>query len=214
MSPFADFLRVLLHEGRAVLREAPRPTPDPDAAGVLGEAFARHRLQVAGPPIELDTETALAAGALAWQACWFLVSHAQPEADLERLLALPGPPRTAAQHLSADLVLRLLPAVHRRARALDPADRLPVLLADLFRRWPLSGVLADVEEPPLTPLDFAGHRGLLLLYVERLARHEKPAWVPRGPQAEVVELVWHDLCRDASALLRVGAAEGEDNAHA
>jgi hypothetical protein len=220
MSPFADFLRVLLHEGRAVLREAPAPQRGPDdAAAVLREAYASHRLQVAGPPVALDLETALAAGALAWYACWFLVSHAQPEADLEKLLILPGPPRSPAQHLSADLVLRLLPAVYRRARALDPADRLPALLADVLRRWPLSGVLADVEEGPLTPLDFGGHPGLLLLYAERLAAHEKPAWVPAGPGAEYVELVWRDLGRDATGLLAAGRAAdahpgGGEGAHA
>jgi hypothetical protein len=215
MSPFADFLRVLLHEGRAVLRAVPAPEQGPgDVAAVLREAYASHRLQLASPPVALDLETALAAGALAWYACWFLVSRAQPEADLEKLLVLPGPPRSPAQHLSADLVLRLLPAVYRRARALDPADRLPALLADVFRRWPLSGVLADVEEGPLTPLDFGGHRGLLFLYAERLAAHEKSAWVPAGPGAEYVELVWRDLGRDATALLAAAHGEGGERAHA
>jgi hypothetical protein len=209
MSPFAQFLRGLLSEGRAVLRGEPGPPagPDPEAEAVLREAFAAHRLRVAGPLLDIHIETAVAAGLLAWRACWFLVSHAAPDEELEKLLVLPGPPRSPAQHLSADLVLRLLPAVHRRARALNPADRLPVLLAEVFRRWPLSGVLSDVGEGPLTPPDFGGHPGLLLLYAERLADHEKPAWVPGGgPAAGYVEMVWAERGRDASALLAAAAA--------
>jgi hypothetical protein len=211
MSPLAEFLRAFLLEGRAVLRGPPGPAADadPDAARVLRQAFEAHRLHVAGPPLELDLKTAQAAGLLAWRACWFRVSHAEPDAALEKLLTLPDPPRSPAEHLSADVVLRLLPAVHRRARALNPADRLPALLAEVFRRWPLSGVLSDVEEGPLTPPEFGGHPGLLLLYAERLAGHEKPAWVPRGPAAEYVELVWAEQGRDASALLQAAGAEPE-----
>jgi hypothetical protein len=214
MSALAEFLRLFLHEGRAVLRGAPAPAADSDrdAAAVLRQAYESHRLQVAGPPIDFDPKTALAAGRLVQQACWLLVSHAEPPAELERVLVLPGPPCSPSQHLSADLVLRSLPAVHRRARALDPADRLPALLADLFRRWPLSGVLSDVEEGPITSLDFAGHPGLLLLYAERLAGHEKPAWVPQGPAAEYVALVWAEHGKDASALLQTAAGEGDTHA--
>jgi hypothetical protein len=209
MSHLADFLRLFLYEGRAVLRGPPEvPTEaDPAAADVLRRAYAIHRLQVAGPPLDLDLPIARDAGALAHWACWLLVSHAEPEAEMERALTMLKRPRSAAEHLSADLVLRLLPSVHRRARAQSPADGLPELLSDLFRRWPLSGVLADVEEGPLTPPDFDGHSGLRLLYAERLAQHEKPAWVPRGAAAEHVELVWAAQGKDASALLSA-ATEG------
>ena len=53
---------------------------------------------------------------------------------------------------------------------------------------------------PLVPPDFAGHAGLRLLYAERLAQHEKPAWFPVGPGMESVELVWQQLGRDTTVL--------------
>ena len=97
---------------------------------------------MAGPPLLFDEPMALAAAALTQQACWFLVSHAEPPPELERRLVMPAPPRSPAEHLSADLTLRLLPQVHRRACSRDPADPLVVCLADVLRRWPLSGVLS------------------------------------------------------------------------
>src|SRR5207253_6819460 len=117
-------------------------------------------------------------------------------------LALPKAPPSAAQHLSADLVLRYLPQVYHRARAFAPDDALTQALAAALRQWPLSGVLADLEEGPLTPVDFHGHPGLQLLYAERLARHEKPAWVPGGRGFEVVELVLAERGRERSPLLQ------------
>jgi hypothetical protein len=68
----------------------------------------------------------------------------------------------------------------------------------VLRRWPLSGVLADIEQGPLTALDFSGHAGLLLLYAERLARHERPTWFPTGAAKEYLELVWTELGEDRS----------------
>jgi hypothetical protein len=59
----------------------------------------------------------------------------------------------------------------------------------VLRQWPLSGVLSDVTEPPLTPPEFDGNPGLMLLYAERLARHEKSAWVPQGEGREYVQWV-------------------------
>jgi hypothetical protein len=98
------------------------------------------------------------------------------------------------------LLLRYVPAVHRRARALRPDDELAEALANLLRRWPLSGVLGDIDDGPLTPTDFAGHPGLCLLFAERLAHHEKAAWYPTGKAIEAVALVWHDLGRDTTTL--------------
>ena len=41
-----------------------------------------------------------------------------------------------------------------------------------------------------------------MLYAERLAEHEKPAWVPDGPGLEYLELVGCELGKDPGALLR------------
>ena len=208
MSPFAEFLDLLLREGRAVLRGplATLPKEGAEVVDILRRAFADHCLSVAGPTLAFDVNMALAAAELVHHACWFQVSRAEPVAELERLLAPPGPPRSPAAHLSADLVLRYLPQIHRRAKALNPADRLTTLLAEILRRWPLSGVLADLDEVPLVQPAFDGHAGLWMLYCERLARHEKPAWVPMGPGLAYLELVYRELGKDPAILLR--AAQG------
>jgi hypothetical protein len=198
MSPTAEFLDLLLREGRAVLREPPLAALPADALTVLQRAFGDYRLSVAGPPIDFDSASASAAALVLQRACWFLVDREQPAAALE-VLTLPGSPRTPAEHLSADLTLRYLPQVHRRARAHDPGDRLPALLAEVLRRWPLSGVLADLDDGPQTRPAF-GHAGLDMLYAERLARHEKPAWVPDEVGRAYLELVYRERGRDG--LLR------------
>jgi hypothetical protein len=182
-----SFLEQLFAEGQIVFRS--RPARDRGAGELLERTFAGYSLEVAGPPIEFDARTALAASELLAQACWFLLSHAEPDAELERCLVMSGPPRSAAQHLSADLVFRYLPHVHRRARARAPDDLLPKRLSDVLRQWPLSGVLSDVDDAPTAGLEFDGHPGLLLLYAERLARNDKPAWMPAKVGLEYVELV-------------------------
>jgi hypothetical protein len=204
MSPLAEFLQALLREGRVLLRaHPPEPAGRPaDALAVLQRAHSDCRLAVAGPPLDFDADTAFAAAELVRQACWFLANHDQPEEVLQKALVMPRPPRTPAEHLSADLLLRFVPQIHRRARALDPADRLTELLAVLLRRWPLSGVLSAVEEGPTEPPELGGHAGLQLLYAERWAANPKAAWLPRGRGFEHVELVWGELGKDPAALPR------------
>ncbi len=207
MAVLTTFLRGVMEAGRLMLREPLPANADPDAPALLAEAYRQHALSVAGPPIAFDGPTALAAGRVLYQAGWYLLNANEP-VDAARL-AIPQGPRTAARHLSADLLLRYLPAVHRRARALRPDDELAAGLANLLRRWPLSGVLADIADGPLTPTDFDGHPGLCLLYAERLAQHEKASWFPTGRAIEAVELVWQDLGRDTSTLLRAQQAASE-----
>jgi hypothetical protein len=204
MSPLAEFLHALLREGRVLLRaQPPEPAGRPaDALAVLQEAHADYRLAVAGPPLDFEPDTALAAAELVRSACWSLANHDQPEEVLQKALVMSRPPRSPAEHLSADLVLRFVPQLHRRARALDPADRLTELLAVLLRQWPLAGVLSGVEEGPSEPPEFGGHPGLLLLYAERWAANPKAAWLPRGRGFEYVELVWGELGKDPAALPR------------
>ncbi|HYT95131.1 MAG TPA: hypothetical protein VEL76_40815 [Gemmataceae bacterium] len=202
LSPLAELLRGLLSEGRVVLRGPPRldDIQRPEVRAVLEEAYADYIIGVPGPPIAFAPDTAAAAAALTHYACWFLVSRAQPEGDLQKTLVLPVPSASPSDHLSADLTFRFLPQVHRRAKAFDPADRLTELLAVVLRQWPLTGVLSAVEEPPLAPLDFGDHPGLLLLYAERWAVTRKTAWLPRGKGFEHLERVWHDLGHDRAAL--------------
>jgi len=200
MTVLSTFLRGAVYAGRLLLREPLPEQPDPDAAALLQDAYDIHALSVAGERIPFDAATSVAAGRVLFRAAWYFV-HSNEPIDAAGL-AMPSEPRTPTQHLSADLVLRYMPALYRRARALRPGDELAGRLAELLRRWPLSGVLADIEDAPLVPPDFAGHAGLRLLYAERLAEHEKPGWFPVGPAMESVELVWQQLGRDTTVLSR------------
>jgi hypothetical protein len=186
------FLQQLFETGEVVLRDRPGSPPDEEVAvrQILGTAFDNHRLSVAGPLLSFDADSAFAAARLLTDACWFLVSHGEPDSEVQRSLVMPRPPTSAQQHLSADLLFRYLPLVHRRARASAPDDVLTRLLTDLLRQWPLSGVLADVADEPTTPLQFNDHPGLLLLYAERLLHNDRPAWRPTtGLACETWELV-------------------------
>jgi hypothetical protein len=198
MSSLVEFVRHLLGDGELTLEERPHASSKEraEAAAFLAEAFSNYRLEVAGPLIAFEAATALAAAEVVWQSCWFLVSRGEREKEMEKYLTMSGAPATAAQHLSADLTLRYLPQLQRRARRLAVDDRLTAILADLLRRWPLSGVLSQIEEGPLAPLDFGGHPGLMLLYAERLAENFKPAWVPSGQPFEPVELVFRELGKE------------------
>jgi len=203
MATLGEFLQGLFEEGRIVLKGRPVPSMGdrPAAIALLEAAFELHRLDVAGPPIPFDAPSALVAGELIRQASWFLVNRSEPVEEMERSLAIPHPPRSASEHLSADLAFRFLPQIERRARSISPGDWLSNFLADLLRSWPLSGVLSDIEEGPETVGDLGGHPGLWMLYAERLARDEKPAWMLSGPARGHVELVFLGLGKGRSPLL-------------
>lgn len=183
MSMFHEFLAQLLDQGKVVFRSTRVPHDRPSARGVaiLAEAFETTCLSVAGPRVAFDPAVACAAAELVRQASWAVVCHGERMADLEKRLKMPAMAATPSQHLSADLMLRYVPQILRRARGLDPSDPLIELLATILRRWPLSGVLSDVDEGPLVPLDFGGHSGLLLLYAERLLANDRPSWRPQQP---------------------------------
>jgi hypothetical protein len=191
MTALPEFLQRLLIEGKVVLRERPMTQASERAAAValLKSAYADYRLDVAGPLLSFDETTAFKAAECCHSACWFLVDHQVEETEVEAAVKMPDPTDDPAQHLSADLVLRFLPQIYHRARAIAVDDVLTKSLATICRRWPLSGVHADIEEEPTTPPDFGGHPGLQLLYAERFVEHQRPAWLPRGAGVEYVNLV-------------------------
>jgi hypothetical protein len=181
MPHFQDWLEGVLARGEAVLESRPVLSAEerPAAAGRLHEAYELHALDVAGPPIGFDERTAVWAATVLAEACWSLVAGGEagdsPEWDRE--------PVSPADHLSADLTLRFLPAVHARARSLEPMKELAARLESLLRRWPLSGVLANLDGGPAAGLGFAGHAGLQLLYAERQVGSGRPGWVPAAGRA-------------------------------
>lgn len=190
MPSFADWLDRLLTDGEVELAGPPSTDPSDAATSVLAHAYAVHALDVVGPTPPFACRTAVAAAGWFARACWFLVGRD----DLGDALAPFGEPKTPSDHLSADLTLRFLPVVLQRARRNAGDDPLGRCIAELLRRWSLSGVLADIEDAPLVPLDFGGHAGLQLLYAERLAAVARPAWTPPdGPARDRAELVFLQL---------------------
>lgn len=210
MEPAEVFCSQLLDEGRVVFAERPETpqTPSSAALAVLSRAFHTERLRIAGALIPFDECAAWEAAELVRQAAWAAVCHEESAKSLGRRLAMTGPPHTPGAHLSADLMLRYLPQIHRRVRALGPADPLVENVANVLRQWPLSGVLSDVREPPTTPLDFAGHEGLMLCYAERLVAHDRAGWVPEGKAREYAALVFQERGRE----LRLAEPEACTNA--
>ena len=209
MDAFEAFVTSLLHEGRIVFRARPERPEEGVARGAraLAEAYETYRLDIAGPPLPFRPEVACAAAEVLRQASWAVVNRDERVADMERRLAFGRVPEGPGDHLSADLVLRFLPQVYRRARAIDPIDPLVAMLAKVLRDWPLSGVLADLDAPPAHPeaLAFGGHSGLQLLYAERLAGHDRPDWRPTEGKA----LEYFDLVAPGRTSKAGGAAAGE-----
>lgn len=203
MSTSSEFWQGLFTKGRIAFEGAPQgnPSEDRDTRLLLKRFYEEHALALAGPSLPFVEEVAGQAARLVALSAWYLVSHAGTPEDLERDLFLPGKRVGPAEHLSADLALKYLPSIYQRARTLHPGDRLPALLGEILRRWPLSGVLADLPEGPLADLDFGGHPGLLLLYAERLAGNFQPAWIPRSLGAPYLEMVWAELGKDPALLV-------------
>jgi hypothetical protein len=187
------FFDHLFATGEARLAERPDGDGRREVLAVLRRAFAEYRLDVAGPLIELDEEAAAAAALFMARACWFAVSRDEPAEQVAHLLKPLAEPKTPAGHLSVDLTLRYLATVYRRVHSQSPDDVLTTRLAETLRRCPLTGVLSDVEDGPTGDLTFGGHRGLELLYAERLAANYRPAWLPpAGRTREAVELVYQE----------------------
>ena len=209
MDCFEEFLSGLLREGRIVFRRGPgRGTGASEGAvGVLSRAYEDDRRDVAGPAIPFDAAVACEAGELVWHACWALVSRGDRVGELEPRLTMRRPPSRPSDHASADLLLRYLPQVYRRARAIDPSDPLVAMLGGVLRQWPLSGVLADLEDGPATPPDLAGHPGLMLLYAERFAGRPRPAWQPGGRARDAHELVLQERGRGGPGTPDAGGGD-------
>lgn len=194
MTAFTDLLHGLLHDGSVRLREPPQlhDRERESVLALLASAFADYRLDIAGPPIDFAPNMALHAALWLTQACWFLLHRGEPDEVVIRTLTALPEPRSASEHLGADLLFRFLPQIHRRARAANPKDPLTLRLEDTLRRFPLSGVLADLDDSPLVPVELASHSGLLLLYAERLAQRPRLAWLPGEAGMPYVELVFSE----------------------
>ena len=196
---FPAWLSRVLSYGESVLAESPSLPPEerPRVLETLRSAFEQHALDLAGPPIAFDSEAAVRSAVVLARACWrFLEADEENPSSLD----LDVEPSSPSAHLSVDVTFRFLPAVYRRSRMREPELGLTAELDQLLRRWPLSGVLADLEGEPTTPPEFGGHCGLQLLYAERLVATGRPGWVPKcGPAREWVERVYQERAKPMPA---------------
>ena len=186
-----DWLERVLVHGESVQTEPPvfHPHSDAEIATLLEAAYLRHAANFAGVRLPFQKGAARDAARVLAEACWAQSSGGE---------YIPSPfcqrePASAAEHLTADLLYRFLPGVLKRAKARDRESALCVSLEGLLRKWPLSGVLADLDGAPALPPDFHGHAGLQMLYAERLLANPRTGWVPRsGTAYEWVERVFQD----------------------
>ena len=205
MRPFYDWLDRVLTAGESVQDAPPQlaPAERPAVEAQLRSAFDTHALDVAGPPVAFDADIALRAATALARACWLLVGAEEDEPVAISLDAVESP----AANLSADVVLRFMPAVYRRAQVRAPDDALATELARLLRAWPLSGVLADLGGAPTAPLDFGGHPGLQLLYAERLVATPRLNWMPvDGPARAWAERIFAERGAQIPVELPTGDA--------
>lgn len=186
----APFLATLFERGEVLFRKRPIGLSgrDPEAVETLQREFDRYVLDQPGSAPPFDPDVALrAADAVRW-ACWFSLSREEDEADVLQYVDVPGRATKPSEHFSADLTLRYLTRVHGRAKALQPEDALVRAVEAMLRRWPFSGVLCDITDPPMG-LDLGQHDGLMLAYAQRFAQRQRPGWEPTGRAAEYLELV-------------------------
>ncbi len=206
MSDFSypDWLRHLLDHGEAVFKLPPvLPKSTSEESAILQNAHCTYSLQLAGPMVPFSANIASLAGRVVLEASWAFLN---PSPDhYNNLTALQSfrklRPTSPGDHLSADLVLRFLVTVYRRALLRDSESALTTDLREIFLDWPLTGLLADLEEPPHRDLNFYEHPGLQLLYAERFVRNARANWMPRvGTIRERVELVFQGLGRELPLL--------------
>jgi hypothetical protein len=201
VSDFSVWLKRVLEYGESV-QDGPPVWRGVDVRPLLDAAFRDHALDVAGTPVVFDLGAAKWAARLLADTCWRLTSDDPSEPVPER------EPDSPAAHLSADVTLRFLPAVYRRAKARGIDHPLVPELDRVFRAWPLSGALADLDGSPTGPTDFGGHVGLQMLYAERVAATGRAGWVPSGGSArERVEYAFVERNRPVPVLSAEGTHE-------
>lgn len=188
MSDFEPWLRGVIENGESIQSGLPVLSVG-DSAEVrrlLQGTFEFRAREVAGPRLSFDVEVSLWAADLLALACWRSVGGEGPPLPLDG----EREPTTPDAHLSADTILRFLPSVYRRVKNRGADDALVTELEAIARRWPLTGVLLDLEGPPTTSPVFAGHPGLQLLYAERFVENPRGEWLPpEGPGREWVERI-------------------------
>ncbi|MCA9071181.1 MAG: hypothetical protein KDA84_19770 [Planctomycetaceae bacterium] len=167
---FAQTFRMLLNEGRIQLHGVDLPSADdrPEAEAVLRDFETQYRLECPGEAPELSLPAAVWAAEMFYGASVILAYREIDEAGIEEILApkFPGP-RNASAHYSVDLVFRLLPELHTRAKAASNSDPLLKHIEKWANEWPLSSVgLSNVVPEPID--EILQNPSLRLMYVDRI----------------------------------------------
>ena len=105
------------------------------------------------------------------EACAFLIHRDAGQEQLEQTLRRPCPDMASPSVCySVDLTFRYLPDLVRMAWAVSPNDPLGVEALRWCREWPLSsvGVSGVLETGAIDIWAFAGHPGLMTVYVYRI----------------------------------------------
>ncbi|MFO0956139.1 MAG: hypothetical protein U0800_01590 [Isosphaeraceae bacterium] len=191
MDDLAGFLRPLFEAGAVRFEGQPPPALGPLEASreLLRARYERACLELAGPAPAFNERVAVGAAELLRKTCWALVDRSESPEVLARRLRPEFEAALPSDHFSADLTFRYLPGVYRRARAIDLRDPLAEIVAGLLRDWPLSGVLAGLDDGPTRPPDFGDQAGIAMMYAERFAARRKEAWMPAGLAREMLERV-------------------------
>jgi hypothetical protein len=197
MGQHAEFLTGLFTQGVVMFPVSTTFETHDDVASIaiLHEAYETARFDLAGPMIHFEQRIALEASKLVRRILWAVANHSERPEVLEKILRMSRAAATPGDHFSADLTFRFLPGILHRLRSMSPNDVLVSLMVKLLLNWPLSGVMADIYEPPGVALDFQGHQGLAMLYGERLAQNDRENWWPNGRGREYAELVFEGLGR-------------------
>lgn len=187
-----QLLQELFNHGRIRFENRPTSWEDsPTVRSQIRQAFETDLLSLASPAVSLNYPLALSTARYVLQSAWLVVNRDEDAVIVLQKMPTITPAQSADDLMSADLFLRYLPFLYQRAWAISQDDLFTIHLRQTLRDWPLSGVLANIPEPPLSSLDFFGHRGLQLRYAERLVNHPRPGWCPTDSASlDVVSLVF------------------------
>lgn len=167
---FAATLRMLLNEGRIQLHgvELPGEEDRPEAEVVLRDFEKQYRLECPGEAPELSLPAAMWAADMFYRAAVILAYREIDEAGIEEILAPAFPAeQNVSAHYSVDLIFRLLPELHTRAKAASQSDPLLKHIEKWAGEWPLSSVgLFGVVPGPIE--EILKNPSLRTLYVDRI----------------------------------------------
>ena len=109
-------------------------------ADFLREEYAKEVMNFPGIAPSFEWEAAVWAARIVFNASQLLLSREQDAQDIVKLLPPYSGVMTPAAILSADLCLRCLPDIIKKAREINPDDPLIGLLEYLLRDWHYSGI--------------------------------------------------------------------------